>query len=262
MYTKKNIFHLAIRVVVALLASHLIVVQNTEETWLELFSRDYYYTSVLYSALIAFLLIEYVHIQTKRVNKRFEGAHLSINQIKSQLLNGFLSTALLAFLMATLLFWLNGQNIFKSSYFENLFPYILVFILCLNAIYLIYFRNLSLPKMRYLIVNPDQSRLQNLRTKSIQSKLPAVIYYQDRGCFAIDFKGVKSVWPYTLEESIKLLNHADYFQINRKEIINRAAIFSTKSNYPTCKIELSIPYESKLFTSRRKTKLFKEWLAT
>lgn len=260
MYTQKSIIHLAIRLFVALLASHLIVVQNTEETWAELFTKSYYYKSVFYSMVIAFLLIECVYIQTKRVNKQFEGNHLSLNLIKAQFLNSFLVTAVLAFLMAMLLFWLNGQNIFASSYFENLFPYILVFILCFNVIYLMYLRNLNMPRTRYIVVNPESTHLHDLRSKSIRDKLPALIYYQVRGCFAIDFNGVKSVWPNTLEESMEFLNSDDYFQINKKEIVNRAAILSTKPHYPRCKIELSIPYPTDLYASKRRTQLFKSWL--
>lgn len=260
MYTKKSIFHLAIRLLIALLASHIIVVQNTEETWLELFTKSYYYKSVFYSMVIAFLLIECVYVQTKRVNKQFEGHDLSFSLIKAQFLNSFLVAAFLAFLMATLLFWLNGQNIFESSYFENLFPYILVFILCFNAIYLMYFRSLNLPRTRYIMVDPDSPRLQNLRSKSIQDKLPAFIFYHVRGCFAIDFNGEKSTWAHTLEESMEFLNSDDYFQINKKEIVNRAAILSTKSLYPRCKIKLSIPYPTDLYASKRKNQLFKSWL--
>ena len=261
MYTLKNFYHLLIRLLVALLASHFIVVHSAEETWLELFSNTYYYLSLFYSMVIAFLLIEYVYFISKRINNAFEEPNLIKKRMNAQFLFGFCIAALLAFLMAMILFWMNDENIFNSNYFERLYVYIVLFIFTLNVVYLLLFEYQKIPRVRYHSIMFDKQKLANLRVKALKANLPAVIYHENKAYFAIDFNGVKTSWPNTIEESMTLLHPENYFQISRKGIIHRAAILSFSPYKIKClKIALNVVCPIELITSRRKTAFFKEWL--
>ena len=261
MYSLKSFYHLLIRLIVALLASHFIVVHSANETWLELFTKKYYYASLLYSMIIAFLLIENVYFVSKRINVFLQGNSNARKRIKAQILFGFGLTAFHAFLMATILFWLNNEDIFNSGYFEKLYVFILVFIFAINAVYLFYFEQYKTKKTGYQTIKLNHVQLTNLRLKALKANLPALIFHENKACFAVDFNGHKTSWPNTIEESIKLLHPENYFQISRKSIVHRAAVLSYSSYTTKClKIELSIQCPIPLITSRRKTIFFKEWI--
>lgn len=261
MYSLNSFYHLLIRLVIALLASHFVVVHSATETWLELFTKQYYYASLLYSMVIAFLLIENVYFVTKRINNFLPGQRNRTKRIKAQILFGFVLTAFHAFLMAMILFWLNNENIFNSGYFEKLYVFIVLFIFAINVVYLFYFEQYKAKKTNFQPVDLSTAQLINLRTKALKANLPAIIFHENKACFAVDFNGVKTSWPHTIEGSMKLLHPENYFQISRKSIVHRAAILSYNPYKTKClKIELNIDCPIELITSRRKAMFFKEWL--
>lgn len=260
MFTLQNFFHLLVRLLVALLVSHFIVVHDAEETWLELFTKNYYYWSLLYSMGIAFLLIESVYRVTNYLNAVFLGFSLSRERFKAQFYKGFVFTGILAFVLAAILFWANGQNIFESNYFKKLYASILLFIFTVNVIYMLYYYYVFIPKTRYQVLRLDQYTLSNET-----SNLPAVIYLENRLCIAIDFRGIKSYLSHSIEESMRLVDPENYFQINRRVIVHRAAILSVKPfGLRQLKIELSmglnIPQSVELIVSKRKMVVCKQWL--
>ena len=261
MYTSKSLYHLLIRLFVALLASHFIVVHSAEETWLELFTKGYYYLSLLYSMIITILLIESVYLSAKFIDFKFPTPRYRAKRIKAQFIFGFCLTAFHAFLLAMILFYLNDENIFNSGYFEKLFVYILLFIFTLNVVYLLYFEYQKAPTLRYQRISLDYTNLANLKAKALKANLPAVIYHENKACFAIDFNGIKTGWPNTIEESMNLLRSENYFQISRKGIIHRASILSFSPYKIKClKIALNVACPIELITSRRKAAFFKEWI--
>lgn len=261
MSTLQNFFHLLLRLLVALLVSHFIVVHDAKETWMELFTKDYYYFSVLYSMIIAFLLIECVYRVTNYLNN-FLGFSLSRERLKAQFFKGFAFTGVLAFALAAVLFWLNGQNIFESNYFEKLYASILLFIFTVNVFYMLYYFYSFMPKTRYQVLRIDQYTLNNET-----SNQPALIFLDNRLCIAIDFRGVKSYLNHSIEESMRLLDPENYFQINRRVIVHRAAISSIKPfGVRQLKIKLNlginIPKSAELIVSKRKMVLCKQWLTS
>jgi hypothetical protein len=244
------------RVLISLLAAHFIVVQSATETMSVLFTKGYYYYSVGCSFIIALTLVEFIYFVTKKLNGRHKNEILTNERFVEQFVSGFLTTSLFAFLLAMLLYWINDENIFSSSYFPKLYALILLFIFCVNVFYLLYYYKDAI-KTRYHLVNSRPSE-----SPEKDSTLPAIIFHEDKVCFVIDFRGVKTVWPITIEQSKKKLNDKLYFQINRQSIIHRAAIRSIKPvNVKHIKIEPTIFCPIELITSRRMTVLFKAWVA-
>ena len=257
MFSLKPILFSLCRVLISLLAAHFIVVQSTAEPISVLFTKGYYYYSVCCSFIIALFLVEFIYFATKRLNRRHKNEILTNERIIEQFISGFLTTSLFAFLLAMILYWLNGENIFSSGYFTKLYALILLFIFCVNVVYLLYYYKNAI-KTRYYLVNPGTPDFPD---KS--STVPAIISHDNKVCFAIDFNGVKTIWPLTIEQSKKKLDEKMYFQINRQSIIHRAAIRSIKPfNVKHVKIEPTVLCNVELITSRRMTVIFKAWVAS
>ncbi|MEJ5994387.1 hypothetical protein WG904_08155 [Pedobacter sp. Du54] len=252
----KPILYFLCRLLVSLLAAHFIVVQSATETITVLFTKGYYYYSVCCSLVIALILVEFVYFVTKKLNQQHKNEALTNERITEQFVSGFLTTSLIAFLLAMLLYWINGENIFNSSYFTKLYALILLFIFSVNMAYLLFYYKNAI-KSRYYLFNANSLDIPNEN-----STLPAIIFYEDKACFAIDFKGIKTVWPINIEQSRKKLNENTYFQINRQTIIHRAIIRSIKPfNLRHIKIESLVTCPIELITSRRMTVLFKAWVS-
>lgn len=257
MFSSKSIFRFSLRFLISLLAAHFIVVQGATESIAKLVTKGYYYLSVAYSFIIALILVELIYYVTKKLNEKHKNALLANKRITEQFLIGFLAVSLIAFLLAMILYWINGENIFSSVYFTKLYALILLFIFTINVVYLLYYYKNAI-KPKYYLANPISSdRLD------VDSTLPAIVYYDNKICFAIDFKGIKTVWPLTVGQSIKKLDDKFYFQINRQSIVHRSAIHSIKPfNIKHVKIEPVVYCPIELITSRRMSVQFKMWLAT
>ncbi len=257
MFSLKSFLHFLLRLLISLLAAHFIVVQGATESIATLFTKQYYYFSVAYSFIIALILVELIYLATKKLNERNKNMLLTNKRMTEQFVTGFLTISLIAFLLAMILYWLNGQSIFSSGYFTKLYALILLFIFCVNAAYLLYFYRKAI-KTRYYLASPS-----SLESVEMDSTLPAIIFFDDKICFAIDFKGIKTVWPLTVGQSTKKLDSECYFQINRQIIIHRAAIRSIRPfNVKHIKIEAVVFCPIELITSRRMSVLFKVWLSS
>ncbi len=247
--------HFILRISVSLLAAHFIVIQGATETVAQLFYESYYYYSIAGSFVIALFLVECIWFVTKRLNSKRKTTAITKQRMIEQFVLGFLSTSLLAFLLAAALYVVNKDDIFNSSYFPKLYAIILLFVFAVNAVYLLYYHQKDI-KTRYYNANSGSDSFEN-----IVSHLPAIIFYENRVCFAIDFKGAKTFWASNIEQSRRNLNQHHYFQINRKCIIHRAAIESVssiRSKHLEIKPRMECPIP--LITSRRLNVPFKNWV--
>lgn len=132
MFSRSPILHFLSRLLISLLAAHFIVVQSATETMATLFTKGYYYYSVCCSFVIALALVEFIYFVTKKINRRHKAEILTNERMVEQFISGFLTTSLLAFVLAMFLYWINGENIFNSTYFAKLYALILMFILVLT----------------------------------------------------------------------------------------------------------------------------------
>lgn len=247
----KGFGSLLIRLTIALLAAHFIVVHDADETWSELFTKDYYYLSLMGSFVIAVILIEYIYFVTYKLNRKYKNARLSQNRMRLQFFWGFILATLMAVAMAAILFWLNDTNMIAAGYFNKLFVSIMLFIFAVNLACI--WSDNHRRFIKYKLENPNN----NLKIES----LPAIIYHDNKSYFAIDFEGNKDVWPNSLNQSLAYLDAALYFKINRHCIIHRAVIAELKPLHGQfVKVIPIVASPIKLVTSRRTTTAFKEWL--
>ena len=261
-YRKESWHYLLLRIMVALIAAHFIVVHGAKETWAELFVASYYYNSLFGSFIIAFLLTEYVYVATEKLNLRNEGAYLTTKRIKEQFVVGFVGAAFLAFLLAAILFWIHNQNIFKSDYFSRLYIIILLFIFTINIVYVLYDIHKTWRNYKFKLIDQKQLTLPEFIVQACQNNSPAIIYYDNRVYFTLDFNGAKTTWPSSIEDSIEFLAPDIYFQINRYTIVHRSVIAEAKPHEMRfIKITPIIVCAIELVTSKRKTIPFKEWYA-
>ncbi|MES2418419.1 MAG: LytTR family transcriptional regulator DNA-binding domain-containing protein [Bacteroidota bacterium] len=258
LHAGKRLRNLFLRLALAILGAHFVVVHDARASWLTLFTKGYYYISLAGSGVIAFLLLEYIYLITKKLNQRYSGSQLTPQRVKMQFFYGVVLASFFSFVMAMFLFWLNGKSIFSSGYFNKLFGSIVLFIFTVNVVYILYYNHKKLSKTRYHL---NTQKIANL-TKGVEDNLPAVIYHENKAIFSIDFDSKKVAWPYTISESIKRLGTTKYFQINRYCIIHRAAIAEIKPLHGKAVIKIvpKVICAIELITSRRKTVLFKAWI--
>lgn len=259
MFTLKPFQHLGIKVAIASLASHVIVVQSASESWHELFDKYYYYTSLLYSMIIAYLIIEFIYLITKRIDKRMSSSQLSAERIMIQFYLGFGFTAFLAIFLAGILFMLHGQNILYTGYFKKFYIHILLFIFTINLIYLLYFHHQRSRTIYRILVN--EQKFTDVKNTGKLNQY-AIFYHENKMTYAVGFNGEKIVWDNSIEGTLKMLNANLYFQINRSVIIHRRAVaYIERNGFYTTNIILSFHFKRQLTTSRRRDIDFKDWYA-
>lgn len=246
----KRVRNLLIRLGLALLAAHFIVVHDADETWAELFTKDYYYLSLMGSFIIAIILIEFIYFVTYKLNRKYENAKLSPKRMRMQFFFGFVLTTMLAVAMAAVLFWVNDTNMIDAGYFNKLFISIMLFIFSVNVacVWPDHHQSFIKHKFKYQTQEP------------VVKTQPAIIYHANKAYFAIDFEGNTSIWPHTLKQSLAYLDTTIYFKINRHCIIHREVIASLKPLHGQfVKVIPIVNCPITLITSRRKTSAFKEW---
>lgn len=248
----KPILYFSFNLFISLLAAYFLVVYYEAKSVATLFSSYYFYALGYFA--ISFLLVEFIHFITKRLSERDHNSKLTSTRIMQQFVIGFLVTSLFAFLFTALFYWINRNDILAADDFFGFYGMILLFIFIVNLIYLFVSYN-NITKTNNFNVNLDILTDEG-------SKQPAIIFHEDKSCFAIDFRGVKTVWPITIEKTQRNLDDKIYFQINRQCIIHRAAIRSIRPfNVKHVKIEPILSCQIELITSRRITSLFKVWVS-
>ncbi len=258
MFTQKSICRALVHVLVALLFAHL-VVNLIQETWLPSFTARYF-TALLYSMVPAYLLIEYILLVSRIVNKVFKEHNLRAKRVKYQFVFGVCLASINTLLFMVILAWIKDQELFGDSNSMLQLASFLVYILMVNVFYFVYHEYRKLPKLEGELREEAPTSIKVSNSAVFESNLPAIIYYEDKACFAVDFNGVKTIWPNTIAESMGFLDSANYFQLNRKDIIHRAAILSFSTyQFRFIKIIHNLPIGKDLITSRRKTLPFREW---
>ncbi len=88
----------------------------------------------------------------------------------------------------------------------------------------------------------------------------AWIIAEDKLVFLMQKSGVKSIFPYTLDDLQTQLNPQDFFRINRSVLAHRNCIHKAELHFNgKIKIQLNPSLETDLFVSREKATNFKNW---
>ena len=252
--------NLAVSVMVSVIAGHLIVAYDQPYSWLELWGMPRYYYSLALSSAAALVQIEFVHMVSRRLYRRFKDTGLGAKWFTLQLLLGFGATVLLELAIATFLFHLHDKWILDTYFFRKLFLMVLMFIGMVNLFFVVfYYRKEPVVKVkvrsRLVSSGPDENNEAGMYGEDA-----ALYRVKGHDCFAISFHGEELLVRGTLDQWEELLEPWRYFRGQREWMVNRAVI-SRVERIPGKMLLLhtSIALGFELVVSRRRTPLFLSW---
>jgi hypothetical protein len=262
------------RIIVALVAAHIIVAFGAKEGFFQLLISGFYYRSLLLSFVIAFALVSEVYFIIVKLDKRFDWKNKTLHRAGLQVVLGILLPSLTAFLLAAGYFALFGYNILNTYYLQFDFPVIVIMILLLNVYYLAFYFYKQWQLSEQLIANNETSNSEvNGKTKeifvvqkgakNIPLALDSICYFFHEGeynflrtCQREDF-----IVSQPLDDIQQQINEKHFFRVNRQMIVNfRACKHFEPWEYGKLKLFVTPETKEPVIISQKRAKGFKEWI--
>lgn len=265
---------LYLRIIISLIAAHIIVTFGAKESFFQLLISWFYYRSLLLSFIIAFFLISEVYYVTIKLDKQFDWIGETAKRIGLQLCFGLGLPSITAFLLATVYFALFGYNILHTYYLRFDFPVIVLMLLLLNIYYLAFYfyKQWRLSESR-LMLSPVPEASNERKTKEIivvqegSNKIPLPIdnicYFYHDGVynFARTRNREDFVIPQTLDELQQLLPGRQFFRVNRQMLVSIAACeHFRQSQFGKLELIVSPATKEPVTISQKRARQFKEWI--
>ncbi|MBS1525533.1 MAG: LytTR family transcriptional regulator [Bacteroidetes bacterium] len=268
---------LSFRLIISLIAAHIIVSFGAKESFFQLLISWYYYRSLILSFIIAFLLISEVYLATVKLDRYFDWSAAPVKRIGTQLLFGLGMPSITAFLLAAVYFGMFGYNILVNTYYLRFdFPVIVIMLLLLNIYYLAFYfyRKWQYAESRLRPVAAGNPTAQNGRNKEVilvqegSRSIPILIedvcyfYHDGRYNFARTNDREDYIIDQTMDEIQQQLPEKQFFRISRQAIVNFASCKHFRQG-EFGKLELSVEPEAKepFFVSQKRVKQFRDWIA-
>lgn len=265
---------LAFRIILALVAAHLIVSFGAKETFFQLLLMWDFYRSLLISFVIAFILINLVYLATVQLDKRFDWKAYTLQRVALQILFACIAPAIFAFLMATLYFAAFGMWIFNTRYLQFDFPVVCLMILFLNIYYLAFyfyrrweFSEQRLAEGKIEPITKERGKeviIVNKGTKNQPIPIETVSYFFHDG----DYNFLRTIdredfiIPFTLDEMQSQLNDKQFFRVNRQMIVNyNACQHFELLQYGRLELTLNPAPKESVIISQKRAKDFKDWIS-
>ena len=263
------LWNLLILILVSWLGGFLVVTHGHPEKFFQLFSKPGLFSSVNYSASIAFVLLLMIYVVSFIGNVKYAGVGRNGKWFLFQMTYGVLLTVIFEILFATLLFWYKGHWILNTAFFDKIFVLAVSFICIANLAYLLFFiqrvkiepeiKRVEVPTIRYqpmpLVVPVDT--VDNVMVSGDEA---ALFYIRNGEIWKKDFEGKRGIWLMSLDATMKELDHEMYFKCARNWIVNRHAVaevipISSRRLLIRCHFQVRI----ELVVSQRNAQDFKDW---
>jgi len=267
---------LPFRIIIALLAAHIIVSFGEKESFFQLLLMPDYYRSLALSFVIAFILVCIVHAVTVGLDRRFDWRLVPVARAGLQLSLALLLPAILAFLLAFFYFRAFGLHILDTLYLKYDFPVILLMLVLLNIYYLAFYfyrrwreaEQLSSSNRDTVVgAAEQQDHIEFFLVQQGASSIPLPV--QDIACFYRDgdynflktFDGTTHLVSQTLDEIESRLHSRHFFRANRQVIIQFKACTAYEAlAYGKLEIKVQPALKEPIVVSQRRAKSFKEWM--
>lgn len=227
--------------------------------------------------LIAFIVTELVYRINRLLNRKYPIHEAKLQRAVLQFTGGIMLPALLVFAMASLYFYLNDIDIFRTDYLVFAFPFVIILLIVLNLLlilipYFLYAYRLQKVK------NLDKGSVNANPEREFKLEIPIKVFdgasiilldqVQIIHAYIINGKviiqndlGSELLTDHTLDELEQILDQNRFFRINRQLISAKTACKGfTNLDFGKLKAVLnpSSPVDS--IISQIKSKKFKEWL--
>ncbi|MDR2272027.1 MAG: LytTR family transcriptional regulator [Sphingobacterium sp.] len=266
-----------LRIIFSLFAAHFIVVYGDSADIGTIIRHFSYYNALISSFIIAFLVLYYLWMITRYLDKKLDWFSKTKERILAQVVLGILPPAAIAAGLAALYFRMYGYSIEETAYFSADFPVIMLFIFIANLYYFIYYmifhfwpakvKQAPVPRMHAVApestISDDPGILEvleqpapaikewreiyivNTATKSIPVRATEISYfYRTNGCnFLRTFSGEDYAITEGLKDIEAQFNPELFFRINRQVIVNFEACsyFANGDREGSIIVELSPP---------------------
>ncbi len=260
------------RIIAAIISAHIIVVIGEDETFFHLLVDKDYYRAMLYSFIIAFLLVNLVYWITRKLDNQYDWKQHKIRRPILQLFFSFFLPSIAAFLLAFTYFKIFGYDIWNTWYLRYDYPIIVLMLLMLNIYYLAFYfyrqwqftESMIIP----VVANKEESKSKGVfvvqkGAKNIPLQVDTISYFFHNGDFNFvrTFEQEDFIITQALDDVQQQLNEKQFFRANRQTIIN----FNACQHFEPLehgKLELYVTPKLKepIIISQKRAKTFKEWL--
>lgn len=259
------------RLILSLIAAHFIVALGESESFFQMLLSWDYYRSLLYSVVIAFLLVSLVHIITVKLDKRFDWTEYTAKRIGLQLALALMLPAILAFLLAAVYFRIFDIDIFVTRYLTYDYPVILLMLLLVNVYYVAFYFYRQWKTIRDNLnkhpidaaTTPKEVILTSKADKVIPVPIKDIcyVYHLDNYNLIRTAGHEDIVVDYSLDELEKTFPNNDFFRANRQFIVSRSACKNySLLSYGKLELFVNPSLNVRIIISQKRAPEFKKWI--
>lgn len=245
------------RLIVCLIIAHFIVSFGEKPNFFELLRLRYYYPALAGSFIITIVLSEFIYLMHYHFDQYYSWRKEIKVRIIIQVICCFVFSGFFAVVLAMVYFKLNHMSISTAGYFKYDFTVVLCFIAMVNLFYVI----ISLFELKLLPIRNNFSNVRICVEEQAKRETPAVIFSEEKHCYALQFDGSKFNWSKSLKETMAELSRENYFRINRSIILHHDIISHYRpAESDRLRLFLKAPFvEVEYYVSQRNTVDFKRW---
>lgn len=265
---------LPFRIVAAVCGAHIMVVFGVETTFFQALMNPVYYRAMLGSTLIALPVVEYAGYVSRKLDKKYDWIYAPLERCFFQLLLGVILTSIIAFLLASAYFSVNGINIFDTLYLRFDFPVVVILILLMNMFFVLqYFYRYAHSRLHGTVPAAalhEEKKPKYTETLIVRSGSQSIPVAVTQVCFFFlegdyrylqTFDGRKYLVTQTLDELEEALNKEMFFRANRQVIVNRTACIHYNSlDFGKLEVKTNPAFNSPIVVSQKRAKEFKQWI--
>lgn len=288
-----------IRIFLALIAAHIMVMYNETDTFFEALFTMSYFRGFVASFVIASIIIWYVYRTTVSLDKRYSWHGHTLLRLILQTGRGLALPAILAFLLVAIFLRMYGINILETEYLRQDYPLVLLMLLSINLYYFglycfLVLKKPTVPDQKILtaednVATPTKEQANNepahketiivttpRETIPVNTDDIVYIYLVNEGVF-IRLKNMKDInesyqTNYSLKDLETILDPSKFFRINRQMIVSFQSVISFRPEsaktllltlnpemFPVKK-DTPAEYQRLTIVSENRTPRFKLWI--
>jgi hypothetical protein len=263
------------RIIISLIAAHIIVTFGAKESLFLLLISWFYYRSLILSFVIAFLLISGVYLATIKLDKHYDWQRQTAKRIGLQAVFGLVLPSVCAFLLAAVYFGIFGYNILDTYYLRFDFPVIVIMLILLNIYYLAFYfykrGQYFETRLRSAGISVDAIDGQKNKevivvqegNKNIPLLVESICYFYHDGHYNFVRTNDREdfIIAQTLDEMQLQLSDKQFFRVNRQMLVNFTACQHYEPiEYGKLKLLVTPVTKEPVIVSQKKARLFKEWI--
>lgn len=251
------------RIIIAFLAGFYMLVHGTRFDIHRALVSPMFYVVLAISCVAAWLLIEWVHYVTKRLDAIYSWHSKLVERITLQLLLAVILPLLFDLAIFSVYFTIIGTNIFENGFLHADLPFIGVLLVVLSCYYCIHYFVATDKQHKSSQQNEEPRLIENARSSQagtylIDLKDGRHVYFQtdkafcfyrmEKEVYMVTLSGETSALQATIASLREMLYGTEFLQINRAVILNTMVVegYLPGSKRRTLELVFKVPYRSLL----------------